>query len=538
MKLNRKWLLIVCLVLSVAMATGGTLAYLTDTESETNVMTLGRVDIELIEQQRSEDGTTLEDFESPKALIPLVGSAQGEKDNWGLPVASNYVDKIVSVKNVGSTPAWVRILVAVPAALEADPTPDDTSVDQPLHWNYANRFDPTYQGQYNEPGAAGYENSPWSKEFGDCTEEGTATIDGVVYNVYSFTRLQPLPANTQSAATFSGFYLDSSVDYDHDNGHYTYKGQKVDYSGTTVVIPVFAQAVQANGFENADAAFEAAGMTTNPWGDTFYPNVPKENRFTVANEDELKTVLEDVSDADSGNSLVTVTEDIVLTKEWTPIYVDGYNGADIVTIEGNGHFISGLTAPLFKGGFAGGSGIVIKNLTIKDSEITAPDAKDAEGSGAFVAAADSMNEITLFNCHAVDVTLNGTNRTGGLVGWTSGYSNTNDGPVKSYVTLTNCSVVGCEINAGTESAGGLIGHSGASAWTFTTVTNCEVRDTVIHGGSNRTGIYLGTSNIGETTFVDCSNENVTGDLNSAHPLYGRTAHGTTGKLTIDGVAIN
>jgi len=52
MKLNRKWLLIVSLVLSVAMATGGTLAYLSDTKADVNVMTLGSVCIEQNEHQR------------------------------------------------------------------------------------------------------------------------------------------------------------------------------------------------------------------------------------------------------------------------------------------------------------------------------------------------------------------------------------------------------------------------------------------------------------------------------------------------------
>ena len=37
-------------------------------------------------------------------------------------------------------------------------------------------------------------------------------------------------------------------------------------------------------------------------------------------------------------------------QEWTPIKVDGYNGADIVTILGNGCTIKGLTKALFAGG--------------------------------------------------------------------------------------------------------------------------------------------------------------------------------------------
>lgn len=49
MKLNRKWMLLAALVLSVAMATTGTLAYLTDEDADVNTMTLGNVEIDLTE---------------------------------------------------------------------------------------------------------------------------------------------------------------------------------------------------------------------------------------------------------------------------------------------------------------------------------------------------------------------------------------------------------------------------------------------------------------------------------------------------------
>ncbi|MBR6569588.1 MAG: SipW-dependent-type signal peptide-containing protein, partial [Clostridia bacterium] len=43
MKQNRKWILILSIVLSVAIAVGGTMAYLQDTDEDVNVMTLGNV---------------------------------------------------------------------------------------------------------------------------------------------------------------------------------------------------------------------------------------------------------------------------------------------------------------------------------------------------------------------------------------------------------------------------------------------------------------------------------------------------------------
>ena len=52
MKLNRKLVLILSLALSLALATGGTLAYLSDTDADVNVMTVGNVYIKQLEYER------------------------------------------------------------------------------------------------------------------------------------------------------------------------------------------------------------------------------------------------------------------------------------------------------------------------------------------------------------------------------------------------------------------------------------------------------------------------------------------------------
>ena len=108
------------LVLTIVATVGITVAYLTDTDEEKNTFALGNVEIELVEQQRAEDAngnktTTLEDFANDKVLLPIVGSAQGEKDRLGLPTAANWVDKIVDITNTGSQDAYVRVLMAFPA---------------------------------------------------------------------------------------------------------------------------------------------------------------------------------------------------------------------------------------------------------------------------------------------------------------------------------------------------------------------------------------------------------------------------------------
>ena len=232
-------------------------------------------------------------------------------------------------------------------------------------------------------------------------------------------------------------------------------------------------------------------------------------------------------------------------KEWTPIKVDGYNGADVVVIEGNGAVITGLTSPLFAGGFAGGSGIVIRNLTIADSDIVST---NTIGSGAFIDSIDSMAEITLENCHLLNSTVTGGpgSRTGGLIGWTAGYNNQNDGPVKTYVKINNCSVVGSTIQCD-GSVGAIYGHAGNNAWTFSTVENCTVKDCTLNStddGGWRVGVVVGTANVGELTINNITESGntltqtgKTAPTGEKRNYYGRFVPGSTGKLVIDGVEV-
>ena len=281
---------------------------------------------------------------------------------------------------------------------------------------------------------------------------------------------------------------------------------------------------------------------------TYTPDgiIKDENGNLIVNSlESLEAALKTAGAAGAGDTTIIFAENAQLNMtgaEWTPIKVDGYNGADIVTIEGNGAVITGLEAPLFAGGFAGGSGIVIKDLTIKDSNIVSA---NTLGSGAFIESVDSMAKIELTNCHLLNSTVTGGagSRTGGLIGWTAGYSNQNDGPVKTYVTIDGCSVIGCTITCD-GSVGGINGHAGNNDWTFTTISNCTIQGNTLAStddGEWRVGVVVGTANVGEVTI---SNINESGNTLSQtgktapegvkRNYYGRFVPGTTGKLTIDG----
>ena len=260
---------------------------------------------------------------------------------------------------------------------------------------------------------------------------------------------------------------------------------------------------------------------------------------------ELQAYITAFTSAGSGDNVIEIRKDIVLKEgeTWTPAKVDGYHGAGVVTVLGNGHKISGLNAPLFAGGFAGNSGIIVKDLTLDGVKIN--DATSDQGIGAFVCNVDSMPKIELDNCHLTNSEMISTGgaRVGGLIGWTSGYNNPDDGPVNTYINITKCSVEGCTISA-KGSVGGIIGHAGGNPATYHTISDCTVKNCVLTStddGGWRVGVVVGTANVGELSINNITeSENTitqTGKTAPKHSnLYGRFVPGTTGKLVIDGVA--
>ena len=263
-------------------------------------------------------------------------------------------------------------------------------------------------------------------------------------------------------------------------------------------------------------------------GDTEYPTLA--DAFAAANK--------------TGDTVIELLDDINMTgKNWTPVGVNGYHGQGVITLNGNGKTITGLSAPLFAGGFAGKSGIVIKDLTIAGADIN--DTTNAQGIGAFINCVDSMTRIELDNCHLKNskIVSTGGVRVGGLIGWTSGYNNPNDGPVDTKVTLTNCSVENVTIEAN-GSVGGLIGHAGANPATYHTITGCTVKDSTLKctetGKSWRVGDLVGTANVGQVT-VDAATSASQNSLTqeNADPqkpedsIFGRKEVGTAGLVIID-----
>ena len=245
----------------------------------------------------------------------------------------------------------------------------------------------------------------------------------------------------------------------------------------------------------------------------------------------------------TGDTVIELLDNIDMTgKSWTPVKVDGYNGAGVVTLNGNNHKITGLRAPLFAGGFAGNSGIVIKDLTIDRANIN--DTTNTQGIGAFINCVDSMPRIELFNCHLTNSTIESTGgaRVGGLIGWTAGYNNPNDGPVDTYISIRDCSVELCNITA-KGSVGGLIGHAGGNPATYHDIADCKLVNNYLYStddGGWRVGALVGTANVGQVT-VDAATSAIGNTLSQtgktsaalANDLFGRAVVNDDGLVIVD-----
>ena len=246
-----------CVALVAIAIVGASLAYFTDTDQATNTFAVGNVKIELIEQQRGENG--LVPFEQNKKLYPIVGSAQGEKDDLGMPTAKNYVDKMVTIQNTGSEKAYIRAYFAIPSALDDGYETFNAGLNV-LHFNFGNKVE---NGVVTST-----EGVEWKWMHGSKWNYFETTMDGVSYNVYFADYYQPVAANETTEQLICGVYLDKNVDM--KDGKYIdtrYPNADLSILEGTVKYPVFAVAVQADGFDTAAAAMDAAfGANYNPWG--------------------------------------------------------------------------------------------------------------------------------------------------------------------------------------------------------------------------------------------------------------------------------
>ena len=245
--------LCLCVALLAVAVVGASLAYFTDTKSATNTFTVGNVKIELLESSLhrenagiangatstselwsdvAKDGTG--NTSKYKAGDTFYTDAQIEAnaaeykcENVQLIPGRSY-HKMPDVKNVGANDAYIRIRVLIPADL------DTAILNSSMYTSSAmdkNEF------------TMKYDNT------------GTVERDGVKYNVYTFTRIDPLAAGEMTYWNVWGtIHMDTTVTSAQSEGLF---GENGPYPSGVFPVLVEADAIQAEGFADATAAFAA-----------------------------------------------------------------------------------------------------------------------------------------------------------------------------------------------------------------------------------------------------------------------------------------
>ena len=178
-----------------------------------------------------------------------------------MPTAKNYVDKMVTIKNTGSEKAYIRAYFAIPSALDDGYETFNAGLNV-LHFNFGNKVE---NGVITST-----EGNEWQWTHGNNKwNYFETTIDGIKYNVYYADYYQALDAGATTEQLVQGVYLDKSFDMQNGTPRAFGKEFAVDsgWNWSKVSCPVFAVAVQAEGFGSASEAMDAAfGANYNPWG--------------------------------------------------------------------------------------------------------------------------------------------------------------------------------------------------------------------------------------------------------------------------------
>lgn len=247
---KKTWIMISCLVLSLALGLSGSLAYLTDTDSEVNTFTMGGVDIDLTEE--FVQGAPLK----PGQIIP----------------------KKPIITNTGKNDAWVWLAWAIPAELDVwNPNGIEGAAKNVIHWNFLGATCSDYLGNqtYLDKAIADKHlpegttleqiqtNKTYWTLFTEPADSIQKTVDGILYNVYVLKYNKALAPQEATLPSIVQVYLDERVDIDEagnlafiENGVKTPIAWNINTNGTPKIL-VHAYAIQAEGFDSVEAAYDA-----------------------------------------------------------------------------------------------------------------------------------------------------------------------------------------------------------------------------------------------------------------------------------------
>lgn len=235
MKTKRKALLMtLCAVLLVVTSVMGTIAYLTDKDQVKNTFTVGKVDITLDEALVNEDGKPIN--ESNAVVEDLADAKRVEENSYHLLPGHSYTkDPTVTVK-AGSEESYVRMMVRVKFTKNLTGKELNMNLDSII---------------------AGYNEDDWKLYQDRLIEQGTDE------NPYTTITYQYRYKNTVAGVDAAGadadnklpaLFTDIQVPNTWDNAEMEAIG------GFTVEVE--AHAIQASGFDTADAAWAAFSTQT------------------------------------------------------------------------------------------------------------------------------------------------------------------------------------------------------------------------------------------------------------------------------------
>ena len=242
-----------CVALLAIAIVGATLAYFTDTKAATNTFTVGNVKIDLLESSLHRENAGVANGETSTSElwsdVDKEGSGNTSKYKAGdtfytdAQIEANAAEytcenvqlipgrsyhKMPYVKNVGNNDAYIRIRVMIPADL-------DTAV--------LNSSMYTTTAINNKEFTMAYDNS------------GTVEREGRKYNVYTFTRIDPLaPGEMTYWNVWGTIHMDTTVTSAQSEALF---GENGTYPGGVFPVLVEADAIQAEGFADAAAAWAA-----------------------------------------------------------------------------------------------------------------------------------------------------------------------------------------------------------------------------------------------------------------------------------------
>ena len=263
--------LCLCVALLAVAVVGASLAYFTDTDNATNTFTVGNVKIDLIESKFHREGndnsgdTSIPDPTQTASGMKYV--TDGHKAFTDAEIkadAETYMADYLAVKgenmvpgrgvakcpyvvNTGANDAYIRIRVMVPSAANND------FVDVKDGGVITNQWCSSCMGtgEFQEGTTAGW----------PVVEKGVEK-DGVKYDVYTFTRTEPLAAGKMTEWNVWNFIgIDKTATSADIQKAITAGAIKVaETDGTKVLnILVEADAIQSEGFDDATAAWAAFG---------------------------------------------------------------------------------------------------------------------------------------------------------------------------------------------------------------------------------------------------------------------------------------